>query len=105
MPPIPTDSPPGTPISIKYHHNNNTKPHLELQQWLRALDLTEYQDTFSGFNGVEELLHYSETDIKQLGVNNSAHRARIVSSLLALKIKYEKGKLQIHIKHQRTSIS
>lgn len=39
----------------------------------------------------QELLWFSETDIKELGVRNSAHRARIVSSLVALRAKYERG--------------
>lgn len=46
--------------------------------------------------GVEELIYCSEADIKQLGVKNSAHRARIVSSLVALRDKSEhKGKFEI----------
>lgn len=43
--------------------------------------------SFRQFVGVEELLHFSETDVKHLGVIKSAHRARIVSSLVALREK------------------
>lgn len=37
-------------------------------------------------------MYFSEADIKQLGVKNSAHRARIVSSLVALRDKSDKLK-------------
>lgn len=37
-------------------------------------------------------MYFCEADIKQLGVRNSAHRARIVSSLVAIRDKYENGK-------------
>jgi hypothetical protein len=40
----------------------------------------------------QDLLMFTEADIKKLGVKNSAHRARVVSSLVALRTKYEKGK-------------
>lgn len=39
----------------------------------------------------QDLIHFSEADIKELGVRNSSHRARLMSSLVALKAKYEKG--------------
>ena len=38
-------------------------------------------------------MYFCEADIKQLGVRNSAHRARIVSSLVAFRDKYEHGEL------------
>jgi hypothetical protein len=41
---------------------------------------------------VQDLLTFTEADIKDLGVKNSAHRARVVSSLVALRTKHEKGK-------------
>lgn len=50
-------------------------------------------ESFSKFIGVEELMYICESDIKQLGVRNSAHRARIVSSLVAFRDKYEHGTL------------
>lgn len=37
-------------------------------------------------------MYFCEADIKQLGVRNSAHRACMVSSLVALRDKYEHGK-------------
>ncbi|KAL9692082.1 hypothetical protein quinque_015765, partial [Culex quinquefasciatus] len=60
-------------------------PHLEVPGWLTRLDLDEYQDKFKQFNGVEDFLYYSEADIKKLGIRNNAHRARIISSLVALR--------------------
>lgn len=60
-------------------------PHLDIPEWLKRLDLIDYEDNFRKFLGVEELINLSESDIKDLGVKNSSHRARIVSSLVALK--------------------
>jgi hypothetical protein len=40
---------------------------------------------------LQDLLTFTEADIKDLGVKNSAHRARVVSSLVALRTKHEKG--------------
>ncbi|XP_058123354.1 breast cancer anti-estrogen resistance protein 3 homolog [Anopheles ziemanni] len=62
-------------------------PHMETAEWLQRLDLAEYGDKFKSFNGVEELLFLTEADIKKLGIRNNAHRARIVSSLVALREK------------------
>ncbi|EAA05895.5 AGAP009560-PA, partial [Anopheles gambiae str. PEST] len=67
-------------------------PHMELGEWLQRLDLAEYGDKFRSFNGVEELLFLSESDIKKLGIRNNAHRARIVSSLVALREKLVQGR-------------
>ncbi|XP_053673186.1 breast cancer anti-estrogen resistance protein 3 homolog [Anopheles nili] len=60
-------------------------PHMETAEWLQRLDLAEYTDVFRTFAGVEEMLFLSEADIKRLGIRNNAHRARIVSSLVALR--------------------
>lgn len=54
-------------------------------------------ESFAKFYGVEELMYFCEADIKQLGVRNSAHRARIVSSLVAFRDKYDNGNKQKHI--------
>lgn len=93
-------------------------PHMKIDSWLEMLDLTQYNgnlsfwnkifcvpidsyldfecsdaptESFKKFIGVEELMYFCEADIKQLGVRNSAHRARMVSSLVALRDKYEHG--------------
>lgn len=63
----------------------SNEPHMEIKDWLTRLDLLEYEENFKKFVGVEELINFDESDIKQLGVKNSAHRARMVSSLVALK--------------------
>lgn len=62
--------------------------HKDIAVWLRELDLEEYQEAFQKFQGVEDLLEFSETDIKDLGVKKSSHRARIISSLTCLRAKY-----------------
>lgn len=63
----------------------NDIPHLDIRDWLQRLDLLEYEDSFKKYSGVEELMSFNESDIKDLGVKNSAHRARVVASLVALK--------------------
>ncbi|CAD7085603.1 unnamed protein product [Hermetia illucens] len=71
---------------------NNNSPHIAIERWLEQLDLSQYQENFKQYNGVEELLSLSEADIKQMGVRNSAHRARMVSNLLVLREKYHQAK-------------
>ncbi|XP_063700287.1 breast cancer anti-estrogen resistance protein 3 homolog [Culicoides brevitarsis] len=65
-------------------------PHLDIQEWLKRLDLQQYRDKFEKFYGVEELIYFTEGDIHKLGVKNAAHRARMVSSLVALRSKRDK---------------
>ncbi|XP_075214377.1 breast cancer anti-estrogen resistance protein 3 homolog isoform X2 [Lycorma delicatula] len=79
-------------------------PHLGVVQWLTILDLTQYKSFFEKYTGVEELLESTESDLKALGVKNASHRARMVSSLVALRAKYEKGKAQSD-KAQRHSVA
>ncbi|XP_058450330.1 SH2 domain-containing protein 3C isoform X2 [Malaya genurostris] len=69
-------------------------PHMDVSDWLARLDLTEYRDKFKLFNGVEDFLYHSEADIKKLGIRNNAHRARIISSLVALREKSSTGSLK-----------
>lgn len=66
-------------------------PHLDIRDWLQRLDLLDYEENFKTYLGVEDLICFSESDIKDLGVKNSAHRARMISSLVALK-----GKILFH---------
>ncbi|XP_047118238.1 uncharacterized protein LOC124798754 [Schistocerca piceifrons] len=68
-----------------------SRPHMDVRTWIEVLELTQYAALFEKFDGVEDLLTFSEEDIRDLGVKNSAHRARIVSSLVALRAKYEKS--------------
>lgn len=65
--------------------------HLDIGEWLRILDLEQYGAAFGGFAGVEDLLDHSEADIKGLGVKIASHRARIVSSLTALRVKHNRN--------------
>lgn len=39
----------------------------------------------------KDLLNLTEADVRNLGLKNSAHRAKIISSLRILKEKYERG--------------
>ncbi|XP_067001303.1 breast cancer anti-estrogen resistance protein 3 homolog isoform X2 [Anabrus simplex] len=82
-----------------------SRPHLDVRQWLNILELGQYAAIFEKFEGVEDLLSFSEEDIKDLGVKNSAHRARIVSSLVALRSKYEKSYKRKDNKPQRHSVA
>ncbi|XP_044753073.1 breast cancer anti-estrogen resistance protein 3 homolog isoform X3 [Coccinella septempunctata] len=61
---------------------------MEISKWLQNLDLEEYKENFSKFGGVEDILDLSETDIKNLGVKISSHRALMVHSLTVLRAKY-----------------
>lgn len=63
-------------------------PHSDIHEWLQRLELTEYEDNFKKFIGVEELINYNESDIKTLGIKNSSHRSRIIASLTALRGMY-----------------
>ncbi|XP_029708812.1 SH2 domain-containing protein 3C isoform X2 [Aedes albopictus] len=62
-------------------------PHMDVLEWLKRMDLEEYHAKFKHFSGVEDFLYVSEADIKKLGVRNNAHRARMISSLVALREK------------------
>lgn len=85
----------GRPHSWVSSHQRMTcllaRPHLDIGQWLNDLDLLEYKCCFQDSFGVEDLLYLDEADIKALGVKNGAHRAKIVSSLVILRNKYEKS--------------
>lgn len=60
-------------------------PNLDIRTWLERLELLEYDENFKKFSAVVELINFSEIDIKDLGIKNSSHRARLISSLIALK--------------------
>lgn len=62
--------------------------HLDIIEWLKILDLLQYEDLFKDFGGVEDLLDHSEADIRDMGVKISSHRAKIMSSLTGLRYKY-----------------
>ncbi|XP_074027114.1 breast cancer anti-estrogen resistance protein 3 homolog isoform X2 [Leptinotarsa decemlineata] len=69
----------------------SNKKHKDISKWLREMELEEYQEKFQKFQGVEDLLEFSEQDIKELGVKKSSHRARIISSLTCLRAKYHEN--------------
>ncbi|CAH1183650.1 unnamed protein product [Phaedon cochleariae] len=79
------------------------KKHKDISIWLQDLELEEYQEKFEKFQGVEDLLEFSEQDIKELGVKKSSHRARIISSLTCLHAKYhDNGIRNPKIRHSVT---
>ncbi|XP_076348010.1 ephrin type-A receptor 2-like [Tachypleus tridentatus] len=69
--------------------SSNKKPHLDIKPWLQNLELFEYIEIFCKFKGVEDVIYMSERDLKEIGVKNGAHRAKISSSLILLREKYE----------------
>ncbi|XP_022920538.2 SH2 domain-containing protein 3C isoform X2 [Onthophagus taurus] len=79
--------------------NANKRKHLDIKQWLKILDLEHYEDHFEKFSGVEDLLEFSEADIKELGVKKSSHRALMMSSITALKAKYHDLRRDHFIRH------
>ncbi|XP_017780373.1 PREDICTED: breast cancer anti-estrogen resistance protein 3 isoform X2 [Nicrophorus vespilloides] len=83
-------------VSVVLSGNGDTparvkRKHLEIDSWLRALDLEQYLDDFTDYQGVEDLIDFSEADIKELGVKISSHRTAIMSSLTMLRSKYYNG--------------
>ncbi|XP_046643911.1 breast cancer anti-estrogen resistance protein 3 homolog isoform X1 [Daphnia pulicaria] len=63
--------------------------HLDIKYWLNSLNLLQYQHLFEGYHGVQDILHLDESAImNQIGIKNSAHRAKIVSSLVLLRAKH-----------------
>lgn len=92
LPPTPTA--PSTPTSLSTPNaSRKNGPHLPVKLWLEKLELLDkYESVFKEYTGVEDLLDLDEREIKKMGVKNSAHRARIISSLMALKDKYNRSK-------------
>ncbi|XP_072158817.1 breast cancer anti-estrogen resistance protein 3 homolog isoform X2 [Bemisia tabaci] len=87
-----------------------SSPHLEISQWLNILELGKYQKLFDKHQGIESILDYTEADLKQLGVKNATHRARMVASLVALSTKYnenaeEKPRSRVKEKSHRHSVA
>uniref|UniRef100_A0A8D9A9M9 Breast cancer anti-estrogen resistance protein 3 homolog n=3 Tax=Cacopsylla melanoneura TaxID=428564 RepID=A0A8D9A9M9_9HEMI len=82
-----------------------SSPHLDITQWLLILELDQYASLFQDYGGVEEFLHLTETDVKEMGVKSSAHRARIIASLKALAAKYEKENRKAEKKLNRHSVA
>ncbi|XP_074654999.1 breast cancer anti-estrogen resistance protein 3 homolog [Tubulanus polymorphus] len=66
------------------------RPHITIQAWLQTLGLDDYSILFRRFAGVEDILHFTEADLKHLGVQNKAHLSCLATSLVMLKEKLEK---------------
>ncbi|XP_035226871.1 breast cancer anti-estrogen resistance protein 3 homolog [Stegodyphus dumicola] len=69
---------------------SSTGPHLSIDHWLDKLDLTIYRSLLKDYNGVEDILWMSERDLKNIGIKNGSHRARLSTSLKILKDKYDR---------------
>ncbi|KAK6484102.1 breast cancer anti-estrogen resistance protein 3-like protein isoform X1 [Huso huso] len=60
--------------------------HMAISKWLTQLGLLEYCKLFDEeYDGVEDLLHLTEADLKQMGIHNHTHRAHITSNILVLR--------------------
>ncbi|GJQ82778.1 hypothetical protein Trydic_g13481 [Trypoxylus dichotomus] len=77
-----------TAVADTDHKSQPKRKHIDIKEWLADLELDHYAAVFAKFEGVEDIIEFSERDIKELGVKISSHRARIVSSLTALKANY-----------------
>ncbi|KYO19593.1 hypothetical protein Y1Q_0007515 [Alligator mississippiensis] len=59
--------------------------HLSISNWLTQLGLTEYCTLFDEqYDGVEDLLHLTEVDLRKMGIENQIHRTHIISNILLL---------------------
>ncbi|KAL4218805.1 SH3/SH2 adaptor [Mactra antiquata] len=67
--------------------------HIAIETWLDTLGMMQYVECFTQYKGVENLLYVSEADIKDMGIKNPAHRAKVISSLRILREKYERSML------------
>lgn len=56
-----------------------------VQSWLENLGLAEYIERFRQYRTLEDILNWSEIDIRDLGVRNGGHRARMISSLVMIR--------------------
>ncbi|XP_034635621.1 breast cancer anti-estrogen resistance protein 3 isoform X3 [Trachemys scripta elegans] len=59
--------------------------HLSISNWLTELGLPEYCMLFDKqYDGVEDLLHLTEVDLRKMGIENQIHRTHILSNILLL---------------------
>ncbi|XP_061427604.1 breast cancer anti-estrogen resistance protein 3 homolog isoform X1 [Lethenteron reissneri] len=64
---------------------------LPTSWWLQQLGLPEYSRALEHhFALVEDLLHLSEAQLRELGVRNAAHRAHIMSSIRCLRAQVQR---------------
>ncbi|XP_033643142.1 breast cancer anti-estrogen resistance protein 3-like isoform X2 [Asterias rubens] len=64
--------------------------HLTIENWLKALELEQYVPMFLQYQAVENILHLSERHLSEIGVTNSAHRARLASNLVYIREKLKR---------------
>ncbi|KAK3539562.1 hypothetical protein QTP70_010234 [Hemibagrus guttatus] len=97
----------------------STMKHLSISKWLRQLGLPQYCTLFDEeYDGVEDLLHLTEMDLLELGVQSRLHRIHILSSIQVLQERETKRELRmmaegkfaslprnLHMSHQCTLAS
>lgn len=64
---------------------------LTTDQWLKTLDLEEYETIFKKYDMMEDLLYWTEADLQTVGVTNPAHRARLASNLVFIREKLRRS--------------
>ncbi|XP_062920697.1 breast cancer anti-estrogen resistance protein 3 isoform X4 [Mobula hypostoma] len=70
--------------------------HLPISKWLGQLGLPEYLKLFDEeYDGVEDLLHLTEADLRQLGIQNQTHRTYIVSNISLLQERERQKELKM----------
>ncbi|XP_072176581.1 breast cancer anti-estrogen resistance protein 3 homolog [Diadema setosum] len=80
--------PPGSPRL--YGSPTRMNFHLEISVWLQKLELEEYAHLFKSVTTVQDLLHWSEKDLLDIGIRNGAHRARLASNLVFIREKLKR---------------
>ncbi|XP_023958961.2 breast cancer anti-estrogen resistance protein 3 isoform X1 [Chrysemys picta bellii] len=70
--------------------------HLSISNWLTELGLPEYCMLFDKqYDGVEDLLHLTEVDLRKIGIENQIHRTHILSNILLLQEAERKRELRM----------
>ncbi|KAG6932594.1 breast cancer anti-estrogen resistance 3 [Chelydra serpentina] len=70
--------------------------HLSISNWLTELGLSEYCMLFDKqYDGVEDLLHLTEIDLRKMGIENQIHRTHILSNILLLQKAERKRELRM----------
>nr|XP_005482130.1 breast cancer anti-estrogen resistance protein 3 isoform X1 [Zonotrichia albicollis]XP_014119238.1 breast cancer anti-estrogen resistance protein 3 isoform X1 [Zonotrichia albicollis]XP_026646231.1 breast cancer anti-estrogen resistance protein 3 isoform X1 [Zonotrichia albicollis]XP_026646232.1 breast cancer anti-estrogen resistance protein 3 isoform X1 [Zonotrichia albicollis] len=68
--------------------------YLPISNWLAQLGLAEYCTLFEQYDGIEDLFHLTEVDLRKLGIENQGHRTQLISNILLLQ----------EVKHKREPI-
>ncbi|XP_041338987.1 breast cancer anti-estrogen resistance protein 3 isoform X1 [Pyrgilauda ruficollis] len=58
--------------------------YLPISNWLAQLGLAEYCTLFEQYDGIEDLFHLTEVDLRKLGIENQGHRTQLISNILLL---------------------